>query len=103
MPNYYDIGDIVRTSSTFTDTGGVKADPTAVHWVYTTPDGTDVLASRTGTSTAQNGITRTTVGNYYGDITTTASGPYHYRFSSTGSITTSAEWVFRVRRRYTST
>ena len=99
MPNQYDIGDIVRTSSTFTDTGGVKADPGTVHWVYTTPDGTDVLASRSGTSTASNGIHRTTDGVYYGDITTTASGPYHYRFNSTGNITTAAEWVFRVRKR----
>ncbi len=102
-PNYYDVGDIVRTSSTFTDTGGIKADPGTLYWVYTTPDGTDVVASRTGTSTASNGIHRSTDGVYYGDITTTSSGTYWYGYRSTGAITSAAEANFRVRKRYTST
>lgn len=104
MPNYYDVGDIVRTSSTFTDTGSVKADPSAVDFIYTTPDGSDNAFNRTTTATgAVDTIVRSTVGNYHRDITTTASGTYWYRYASTGNITTAAEANFRVRRQYTAT
>ena len=104
MPNYYDVGDIVRTSSTFTDTGGVRADPTTVNYVLTTPDGTDIENTRTSTEALVDTISRTTIGVYFRDVTVgTSSGPYWYRFSSTGAITTSAEANFRIRRRYTTT
>ena len=104
MPSWYDIGDIVRISSTFTSTAGQKADPTSVTFAYTTPDGTDTVTSRTATATGpSNDITKVSTGVYYSDITATASGPYWYRFSSTGTITTAAEWNFQVRRRFTST
>ena len=103
MPNMYDIGDVVRVSSTFLSTGSVKTDPTSTKFVYTTPDGTDVVNSRSGTSTSSNSIHRTTAGVFYFDVTTTSSGTYWHRFSSTGVVTTSAEWNFRVRKRFTST
>ncbi len=105
MPNYYDVGDVVRTSSTFTDTGGVKADPTTVHYVLTTPDGTDIENTRTSTDTGPiDTINRVSTGVYFRDITIgTSSGPYWYRFSSTGVITSAAEANFRVRRQYTAT
>ncbi len=104
MPNYYDVGDIVRTSSTFTDTGGTKADPTTVHYVLTTPDGTDIENTRTSTEALVDTISRTTDGVYFRDVTIgTSSGPYWYRFSSTGIITSAAEANFRVRRQYTAT
>lgn len=103
MPNYYDIGDVVRTSSTFTDTGGSKADPTSVTWVLTTPDRADTVKTMTSTSTLENTIHRTTAGVYFRDVVTTASGPYWYRYSSTGNITTAAENSFRVRSRRTTT
>ena len=103
-PNYYDQLDVVRTSSTFTDTGGTRADPTTVHYVLTTPDGTDIENTRTSTEALVDSISRTTDGVYFRDVTIgTSSGPYWYRFSSTGVITTSAEANFRVRRQYTST
>ena len=104
MPANYDIGDTVRTSSTFTDTGGTKTDPTLVKFVYTTPDGTDTVFTRSGTgSTSTGSIVRTTDGVYYRDLVTTASGPYWYRYSSTGNITTASESNFRVRKRHTTT
>ena len=104
MPNYYDAGDIVRTSSTFTDTGGTKADPTTVHYVLTTPDGTDIENTRTSTEALVDTISRTTDGVYFRDVTIgTSSGPYWYRFSSTGIITSAAEANFRVRHQYTAT
>ncbi len=105
MPNYYDIGDIVRTSSTFTDTGGVKTDPTQVKWVLTTPDGTDTVLTRSGTDSTSTGlIVRSTDGVYFPDVTIGSStGPHHYRYSSTGNITAAAEANFIARRRYTDT
>ena len=103
MPNYYDIGDVVRTSSTFTDTGGLRADPTTVHWVITTPDGADTVASRSDTEPLTNTISRTTDGVYFGDVLATGSGTYWYRYNSTGNITSAAEANFRVRNRRTDT
>jgi hypothetical protein len=105
MPNYYDVGDIVRTSSTFTDTGGTRADPTTVHYVLTTPDGTDTENTRTSTDTGLvDLISRSTAGIYFRDVTIgSSSGTYWYRFSSTGIVTSAAEANFRVRRQYTST
>jgi hypothetical protein len=89
------LGDIVRCSSTFTDTGGVKADPTTVDFVYTTPAGVDTVNTRSSTEALVDSISRTTAGVYFRDVATTSSGTYWYRFSSTGTITTSAEWNFR--------
>ncbi len=104
MPNYYDVGDIVRTSSTFTDTGGTKADPTTVHYVLTTPDGTDIENTRTSTEALVDSIGRSTDGVYFRDVTLgSSSGTHWYRFSSTGVITSAAEANFRVRRQYTAT
>jgi hypothetical protein len=104
MPANYDIGDIVRCSSTFTSTAAVNADPTTVDFVYTTPAGVDSVNQRSATTTGlTDSIYRVSTGVYYRDITTTASGSYWYRFSSTGTITTSAEWSFRVRKLRTTT
>ena len=105
MPNYYDIGDVVRISSTFKDTGGVKQDPTTVDFVFTTPDQTDTVNTRAGATTGTvDSILRASSGTFSRDVTVgSSSGAYWYRFSSTGSITSAAEAVFRVRRRYTTT
>ncbi len=105
MPAYYDQLDIVRTSSTFTDTGGTKADPTTVNFVLTNPDGTDTVNTRTSTNTGLvDSIHRVSTGVYFRDVTVgSSSGPHWYRFSSTGVITTGAEANFIVRRLYTTT
>ena len=89
----------------FTDTGGSSAAPTTVKFVLTTPDGTDTVATRAGsTSTgSSNSINQVSSGTYTYDHTASASGPYWYRFSSTGNITSADEDVFRVRRLHTST
>lgn len=70
---------------------------------YTTPAGSDNVNQITSTSTLENTIHRTTAGVYFRDVVTTASGPYWYRYSSTGNITTAAENSFRVRSRRTTT
>ncbi len=105
MSNYYDQGDITRISSTFTDTGGSKADPGGVTFVFTTPDGIDTVNTRTATSTGlSDSIYRVSTGVYYRDITIgSSSGRYIYRFSSTGNITAMDEGFFRVRKKYSTT
>jgi len=105
MSNYYDQGDIVRMSSTFTDTGGIKADPTTVDFVFTTPDGSDTVNTRTSTATgAVDTINRLSTGVYFRDLVIgSSSGAYHYRYSSTGNITAMDEATFRVRHKYTTT
>ena len=104
MPNEYDVGDIVRCKSTFQSTAGINADPSSVDFVYTTPGGVDSVNQRSATTTGlSDTIYRVSTGVFYRDVTATASGPYWYRFSSTGNITTSAEWNFRVRKLRTST
>jgi hypothetical protein len=104
-PNYYDVGDIIRTSSTFTDTGGTKTDPSTVHYVFTTPAGVDSVHTRVGatTGTVDTVVRGATAGTYFRDVTATSSGTYWYRFNSTGNITSAAEANFRVRNRHTDT
>ncbi len=99
MPSTYDVGDIVRIGSTFTDTGGTKADPTTVYFHYDTPTSTAPSTfshATTATGSAGN-INRTTDGVYFFLITTTGPGLYESRFFSTGVITAAAETWFSVR------
>ena len=108
MPSTYDIGDNVRQIGTFTDTGGTKGDPTTVKFGYTTPDSTALTTgnsfTRTSTSTgAVDSINKETTGVYFVDITTTGSGLYETRFTSTGSLEASGESWFSVRPRRVAT
>jgi len=105
MPSTYDIGDLVRVTGTFTDTGGTVGDPTTVNFLYDTPTSTTpVSASRTSTATGEvNGITKLSTGVYYYDVPTTGRGLYETRFTSTGQLTASAESWFSVRPRRVTT
>ena len=102
MATTYDVGDIVRISSTFLSTAGTRADPTTVYFAYETPDGTAYSTTYTGAADVIKASTPST-GVYYYDITTTGYGQYEYRFSSTGLITASAESYFSVRPRRVTT
>lgn len=100
MGSTYDIGDVVRITGTFTDTGGTYGDPTTVNFLYDTPDtaGSPTTATRPGTSTGNvNGIVRASSGVFYYDILTTGEGLYEARFTSTGTLQTSGEAWFSVR------
>lgn len=101
----HDIGDIVRVTGTFTDTGGTAADPTSVHFLYDTPTSTaPTTATRTDTGlNTVDSITRASTGVYYFDITTTGRGLYETRFTSTGVIGASVESWFSVRPRRVTT
>lgn len=97
----YDVGDRFRVAATFTDTGGTTADPTAVHFHYKTPDG--VVNSFTWPGTSSTSIIKASSGNYYYDITSTGSGYYAWRWSSTGSIYVTTEGKTYIRKRLVST
>lgn len=99
MASTYDVGDIVRVTGTFTDTGGVVGDPTTVHFLYDSPTSVaPTTATRTSTSTGLvGGIYRLTTGVYYYDVASTGNGLYETRFTSTGSLAASGESWFSVR------
>ena len=105
MGSTYDIGDVIRITGTFTDTGGVAGDPTSVTFLYDTPTSTaPVVASRASTSTGDvGGITRSSTGVYSYDITSTGRGLYEARFTSTGVLKASGETWFSVRPQRVST
>jgi hypothetical protein len=105
MPSTYDIGDIIRATGTFTDTGGVVSDPATVGFLYDTPTSTaPTTATRTSTSTgAVSGIVKESTGVYYLDIATTGSGLYEWRFTSTGTVSASGESWASVRPRRVTT
>jgi len=105
MGSTYDIGDLVRVTGTFTDTGGTVADPTTVTFLYDTPNSTaPTIATRTSTAAgAVNGITKASTGVYYYDVPTTGRGLYETRFTSTGTLTASEESWFSVRPRRVTT
>ena len=99
MASTFDIGDVVRISSTFLSTAGTAADPTTVYFAYENPAGVSYSTTYTGAAD----IVKVTTGVYYYDITTTGYGLYEYRFSSTGLITAAAEHYFSVRPRRVTT
>lgn len=92
--NTYDIGDIVRLSGTFTDTGGEPIDPTAVTVQYLDPD---------GNVTTQGSLNHPSTGFYYVDITVDSPGVWAYRIYSTGTGQSAEESWFRVRHLRVST
>jgi hypothetical protein len=99
MPSTFDIGDVIRVTGTFTDTGGIVGDPTTVNLLYDTPTSVaPTTATRTSTSIgAVGGITKASTGVFEYDITTTGQGLYEWRYTSTGSLAASGESWFSVR------
>lgn len=105
MGSTYDIGDMVRVTGTFTDTGGTLADPDSVTFAYDTPTSTAATSvTRASTSTGEvNGIIRASTGVYYADVLSTGVGLYEARFTSTGAIQASGEQWWSVRPQRVST
>ena len=105
MGTTYDIGDVVRVTGTFTDTGSALGDPTTVNFLVDTPTSTaPTTATRTSTSTGDvGGIYRYSTGVYYYDVTTTGRGLYETRFTSTGTLAASGESWFSIRPRRVTT
>ena len=105
MGTTYDIGDVVRVTGTFTDTGGTVGDPTTCNFLFDTPTSTaPTTATRTSTAAGDvGGITKASTGVYYYDITSTGRGLYETRFTSTGTLAASGESWFSIRPRRVTT
>lgn len=89
--NTYDIGDVVRLSSAFTQ-DDAPIDPTTVSLKVMNADGT----SNTYTYAAGQ-LVKDSSGVYHYDIAPAARGTYRYRFFSTGIGTAAEEKWFQVR------
>lgn len=90
MANSYDIGDTVRVTATFTDTGGTLVDPAKVTFLVGSP-----TVTSTETSTGSNVINPSS-GVYYLDVVIDTAGAWNYRVLSTGVVDTAADDYFRV-------
>ena len=85
--NYYDIGDLVRLSATFTDLAGAPVSPSAVVLRVKAPDGT--VSTPTPTNDG--------IGVYRHDLAVTQAGLWCYRWEGTGAVTAAGERTFMVR------
>lgn len=98
MATTYDIGDVVRISTAFTQSS-VAIDPTTVSLVVREPDGTTTTYSYAGAT-----VTKDSTGNYHKDLTISGSaGIYRYRWTSTGTGAASEESWFEVQPRRVAT
>jgi hypothetical protein len=91
---YYDKGDKVRLHATFT-VAGVLTDPTTITLIIRDPDAVDTTFTY-----ALAEITRGSLGYFYHDFIipfTSTAGAWHYRFESTGAVTSAAEKTFIAR------
>jgi len=91
MANTYDIGDIVRVSSAFTQSG-VAVDPTTVSLIVLAPDRT-----ATTYTVGEGTVLKDSAGNYHVDVPATQTGTYRYRWVSTGTGAAAEEGFFEVR------
>lgn len=92
MANFYQVGDLVRVTGTFTTLAGAATDPTSVFFSFKTPSGT-ITIYQYGVD-AQ--VIKSGTGIYYVDVSVTAPGNWNYRFYSTGTGQTADESYFSV-------
>ncbi len=100
MANTYDIEDTVRSAVAYLSTNSTAIDPTTVRFHKETPAG---VVSSILYSAGTGDVVRASQGNYYIDITTTSSGTYELRWTSTGTAAQTNESWFFVRTRRVST
>lgn len=92
----YDIGDIIRTGVTFTNSAGAVVTPDAVtfkfrKWLFDPSSITNVTS-----------IANPSTGEYYADIDTSSGmteGEYRYRWQGTGNNAAASEGSFKIRVR----
>jgi len=92
MSNFYDCGDVVRVTASFTDISSNPADPTGVTLRVKQPDATMNVHTYPGD------ITKDGTGIYHFDLSITESGDWYYRFEGTGAVQAAAETLFHVYR-----
>ena len=81
---FYNAGDLARISVALTNVAGAAADPTALAFSLTLPDGSVLEGSWTALSYV--GLVRTGVGSFYFDLFPTQSGLYRYTWTATGVV-----------------
>ena len=86
MPNYYDIGDVVRSSVAFATTAGSATDPTVITVTYKIDDG-DTISKVYG---VDGEVVKASTGNYYIDLTGTV-GTWYIRWIGIGTVAAVAE------------
>jgi hypothetical protein len=91
----YDVGDTVRLTASYTDTGDSPANPTSVRIIYADPTGSETTAL-SGTTSLSNPAT----GSFYTDLYVDSPGTWRWRSASTGNIVTASEDVFVVRKQW---
>ena len=93
MANYYDLGDLVRVTGTFTDADGTAQDPAAVFCAVKDPSD--------NTTTYEYGadaeLVKSATGVYYVDVDCDEVGQWWYRWYATGTGQASDEEWFGVR------
>jgi hypothetical protein len=90
----YDLGDVVRITGTWTDSGGTATDPGTIAFNYTDPNG--AATSLTYPTDAE--IVKSSTGVYYVDVTASLEGTWFWRWVSTGSGAAADEGQFAVTR-----
>ena len=87
----YDIGDVVRIYSNFTQ-AAVAIDPSTVTMKLVKPDATTQSYTYAGAT-----VIKDSTGNYRVDVAPAFNGTYKYRWSSTGTGAAAEEGQFQVR------
>lgn len=98
MANSYHLGQVVRLTATFTDTGDVLTDPSMVTFTVSDPSGNGSTELMGGGSVAHP-----STGVYTLDVAIDEAGVWNYKVNSTGIVTTSADAYFRARHPRVST
>lgn len=87
VPGKYYVGSVVRLTINYQNDAGTDVDPTTVAIRVMSPCG--VQTTYTYGTDAEVG--KSSVGDYYADITPDETGRWHYRWVSTGAGTTLVE------------
>lgn len=80
--NHYDLGQLVRITGTFTDSGGTVTDPATVIFAYKAPGDTAATEYTYGVDAE---VVNSGTGVYYVDLDLDEVGTWYYRFYSTGT------------------
>lgn len=86
-PGRYYPNSPIRLTIAFTDADGAGVDPSTVLIKTYSPTGT----TTTYTYGTDSEVQKSSVGNYYADITPDAGGVWYYRWQTTGTGTTYAD------------
>ncbi len=96
MVTEYDIGDLVRSSTSFTNTAGAATDPTVINVKFRLKDG----AITTYVYSTDAELVKDSTGEYHVDISASAAGTVYVYWNGTGTVVAADEdsWVVKPSR-----